>query len=290
MHIPSEMLSGWVCPVSAAVAAAGLGAAFYALSKEKTSPSALRFTLVSAAVFILQMLNYPIWDGVSGHLIGGVLAASLLGIPAAILSMSIVLSVQTLLFADGGILMLGANIINMSLIGAGLGGALRRILLNRKLDDAVSTGIAAFLSVELAAIALCAELYFSDKGSGRVYATLVGSHTALAFVEGAATVLLKSLVGEEKGASARSRAVLAGIVILGLALAPFASSFPDAFEWTVQNFSILPVSSNFSWAPFPEYSVPFGGEYLSVIFAGAVGILAISALSAVALWPLKLRV
>ena len=123
------MLSGAVCPVSAALAATGVAASAYALAKGGKAPSALKFSLVSATVFGLQMLNYPVWSGISGHLIGGVFAASLLGIPAAILSLSIVLILQTLMFADGGILMLGANVLNMALLGAGLGGAFRAFLM-----------------------------------------------------------------------------------------------------------------------------------------------------------------
>ena len=120
MHIPSEMLSGAICPLTATIAAAGIGTSIYMLSSgARQIPSPLKFSLTSAAVFAVQMLNYPIWDGISGHLIGGVFAAAILGIPAAVLSMSIVLLLQTLLFADGGILMLEANIVNMALIGTG---------------------------------------------------------------------------------------------------------------------------------------------------------------------------
>ena len=79
MHIPSEMLSSSVCPVTSVMAASGVAFSTYLLAKGKSKiPSASKFALVSAAVFALQMLNYPIWDGVSGHLIGGVFAASIL--------------------------------------------------------------------------------------------------------------------------------------------------------------------------------------------------------------------
>ena len=107
MHVPSAMLHGAICPVSATLATLGIASAVYVLSRHKESlPAPGKFALVSAAVFGLQMLNYPIWNGISGHLIGGVLAVSLLGTPAAVLSLALVLTLQTLLFADGGILML----------------------------------------------------------------------------------------------------------------------------------------------------------------------------------------
>ena len=281
MHIPSEMLSGAVCPVSAALAATGVAASAYALAKGGKAPSALKFSLVSATVFGLQMLNYPVWSGISGHLIGGVFAASLLGIPAAILSLSIVLILQTLMFADGGILMLGANVLNMALLGAGLGGAFRAFLMRKKLGESASTALAAFVSVELAAFALCAELLASGKGGVQVFATLIGVHTALAAVEAGATAALCRIVGSEDSAAAsrRSYAVLGVMIVAALALSPLASAFPDAFEWTMQSFALLPDAPNFAGAPFADYAA-FGGEgALSTLLAGAIGAAATFALS-----------
>src|SRR5574344_2547822 len=131
MHIPSEMLHGGICPITRAIAIGGIVTSLIILNKKDEHPSVSGFAQVSATIFALQMLNYPLGGGLSGHIVGGVLAASLLGIPLGILSMSIVLLMQTLLFADGGILMLGANITNMSLIGAGIGGIIYYALLRK---------------------------------------------------------------------------------------------------------------------------------------------------------------
>ena len=155
MHVPSEMLAGSLCPVTAAVAVVGVGAATLALLRERTSaPRAGRFALVCAAVFGLQMLNYPIFGGVSGHLIAGVFASALLGVPAGVLAMGLVLTLQTLLFADGGLAMLGANVVNMALLGAGAGGLLRLALMRRGVSESWATCLAAAASVQLAALAL----------------------------------------------------------------------------------------------------------------------------------------
>ncbi len=276
MHVPSEMLTGAVCPVTAAIAATGVAASAYVLAKGKavSAPSALKFSLVSAAVFGVQMLNYPLWDGISGHLIGGVLAAGALGIPAGILSLAIVLTLQTLLFADGGAFMLGANILNMALVGAGVGGLIRAALMRRQISDSAATGLAAFISVELAAFALCAELALSGKGSFALYSTLIGVHTALALVEGCVTALLIGVLAERRAEcnSRRPYAVLAFIVLASLALCPFASSFPDAFEWTMGSFSLLPSAPNFVGAPFADYSVDGLGSISSALCAGAIGL------------------
>lgn len=278
MHVPSEMLTGAVCPVTAAVAATGVVASAYVLAKGNFKvPSAMKFSLVSAAVFGVQMLNYPVWDGISGHLIGGVFAACALGVPAGILSMAIVLMLQTLLFADGGILMLGANILNMAIIGAGIGGLLRNLLLKKGFSDSVAIGVSAFLSVELAAVALCAELALSGKGGASLYLTLLGIHSGLAIIEGIATTVLVGLISrnlEEQSASKRSYMVLSAIILTSLAICPFASSFPDAFEWTMGSFSLLPSAPNFANAPFEDYSIAGMADVASSICAGAIGIIA----------------
>ena len=76
MHIPASMLNGSICPVTLAVGAAGLGTAAYFAAKSAAKPSAPRFAAVTALVFALQMLNYPVQHGTSGHLVGAALAAA----------------------------------------------------------------------------------------------------------------------------------------------------------------------------------------------------------------------
>ncbi len=271
------MLSGAVCPVTAAIAATGVMASAFALFKSKEKPTAKAFALTSAAVFGLQMLNYPIWSGVSGHLIGGVFAAAILGTPAAILSLALVLLIQTLMFADGGILMLGANIVNMGLIGAGLGG-----LIFSKLKDSGykrALFIAGAISVFSATLAVSAELLASGKCGFSVIATLLGVHAVLALIEGTATLglvqILKHSENQTAEVSGKFILGLSVIVLLSLCVAPFASVFPDAFEWTMSYFNILPDAPNFVNAPFSDYAVSFiSNEILSGVVASVIGVVA----------------
>lgn len=291
MHVPSEMLSGSVCPVTAVVSVTGISSAAVLLAK-KTSwiPSIGKFALVSAAVFGLQMLNYPIWNGISGHLIAGVFAAAVLGTPAAVLSMSLVLLLQTLLFADGGILMLGANILNMAVIGAGLGGYLRSYLIKYDVKNSIATAIAGALSVELAVLALCVELIACGKASWDIIGTLVAVHTGIALFEGCATALLvKAVVPKEEPAkTSRTIYVLAGIIAAALLISPFASAFPDAFEWTMENFSLLPGAPNFVSAPFADYAVPaVAHETVSGLLAAVIGLVATFVIATLVMIPFK---
>lgn len=279
MHIPSEMLSTTLCPITATVAVAGVVASGFALYKSKANtPSTLLFALVTATVFGLQMLNYAIFDGVSGHLIGGVFASTLLGIPSAIISLSIVLLVQTLIFADGGILMLCANILNMAIIGAGLGGLIRAMLLSKGMNNNIAIFVASAMSVVLASLAVSLELLASGKGGAEMVATLVGVHTILGLIEGVATIVLVKLVAFESTGMMSKRLALSlcGLIIFSICVSPFASAFPDAFEWTMAKFNLLTDAPNFVLAPFADYTIEsISNAFLSSLLAGIVGVFAI---------------
>lgn len=280
MHIPSEMLSGAVCPVTAAVSLVGVAASAALLVRRPASaPRAGDFALTGAAVFALQMLNYPVWGGVSGHLIGGVFASALLGVPGGVLCMALVLLAQTLLFADGGLLMLGANVLNMALLGAGVGGLLTAWLRGRGWARGAAVALAGGASVMLAAVALGVELLACGKAPLSAVGTLLAVHLALACVEGVATLGLLALVRPAEGVALprRGTVALTALVAAALLLSPFASAFPDAFEWTMERFSLLPGAPNFTAAPFADYLLPgVSHEGLSGLLAGAVGVLAVA--------------
>lgn len=294
MHVPSEMLTGAVCPVTAAVSLIGVGASAALLLRHKAAPRAGDFALTGAAVFALQMLNYPVWGGVSGHLVGGVFASAVLGVPGGVLCVALVLLAQTLLFADGGLLMLGANVLNMALLGAGLGGLLMAWLRGRGLSRAWAVAFAGAASVMAAAGALGVELLACGKAPLAAVGTLLGVHLALACVEGLATLGLLALVRPAEGAATalprRGVAVMGALVAAALALAPFASAFPDAFEWTMERFALLPGAPNFTAAPFADYQLPaVSHETLSAFLAGAVGTLAVAAAGFALCLPLRRR-
>ena len=121
------MLTGSVCPVTGLIAIGGLALTSVLAVKQKEKPAASRFGAVAALIFGLQMLNFPISGSTSGHLVGGALAAGLLGTPFGILALYLIVTVQALVFGDGGVYSLGANILTMGLVGAGTGGYLRTL-------------------------------------------------------------------------------------------------------------------------------------------------------------------
>lgn len=162
MHIPDGFLAAPVWAPLWALAAAGLAGCVKSVQRSLSDRAVPLMGVMAAFVFAAQMLNFPVTGGTSGHLIGGVLAAVLLGPWAGALVIAIVLVVQCLLFQDGGLTALGANIVNMSFFGAALGGAVyaaaRRATGGRVLPAAA---VAAWCSVIFASTACAFELALS---------------------------------------------------------------------------------------------------------------------------------
>lgn len=186
MHIPDGIINGATSAGYAAAAAGGLGVALRrtgAYLSEREVPLA---ALVAAFVFAAQMVNFPVIVGMSGHLLGGVLAAVLVGPAAGFVVLSVVLVVQGLVFADGGLSALGLNVINMALVGAIGGYALfrliARVVRSSSRGVAVSAALAAFVSVPLAAASFVLEFAIggtADVSLGKVAAAMMGSHVLI---------------------------------------------------------------------------------------------------------------
>ena len=280
MHIPTGMIEGAVCPVTAVVAATGIGAAAWAASKSQIKPDALKFAGVSALIFAGQMINFPILAGTSGHLLGGVLAAALLGLPFGVLAIALVLSVQCLLFADGGVSVLGANMVNMALIGTGIGGLIAGRLTDCSAASLARLGFAAWVSVPLAALACSVELALSGTVAFSVSApAMLATHAVIGVGEALLTVLAFSLLQAPAAVSRRSALAPAlAAVLIALVLSPFASSSPDGLEWVAEKLGFLRESAPLFAAPFAGYSLPgMLSEGLSTGLAGLVGVLAVLA-------------
>ena len=260
MHIPAEMLTGPICPVTATVAGVSLAAAAGWAFTHRTEPilqSLKKYIGVTAIVFALQALNFPIWSGISGHFIGGVLAAAILGIPLGIISMATVLTIQAVFFGDGGIDALGANIINMGIVGAGIGGLIRLGLNKIGTNNLVSTANAAFFGLILAVLALDAELIICGKGSIEVYENLMFAHLPLAIAESfIAAGLYALLTGDLRQPSLRFSVAAAGAVLVVAAFLlfvyPGASELPDGLEWTEEKCQLTSVEDSLPQTPSVE--------------------------------------
>ena len=166
MHIPDVLLDPKVAAVTGLVGAAGLLFGLRRLEREHGERTTVLMGTMAAFVFAAQMVNFPTGLGVSGHLLGGVLVSVLLGPWAAAVVIAAVLIVQCFLYGDGGLTVLGANFVNMGLIGA-VGGyaiysSIRHVIADRK-GILIAAMVAAWFSVLLASGAFAIELGVSRK-------------------------------------------------------------------------------------------------------------------------------
>jgi cobalt/nickel transport system permease protein len=193
MHLPDGFLTTPISIAAWAASAGGLGYALRRVGKTLGERQVPLMGVTAAFIFAAQMLNFTVIGGTSGHLLGGALAAILLGPWAGMLVMTSVLTVQALLFQDGGLLALGANVLNMALVGVLVGWAaytlLRRLLGGRTWALFVSGFLAGWLSVELAALAAAAELALSATLAWQVAVPAMGGiHALIGIGEGLITV------------------------------------------------------------------------------------------------------
>jgi cobalt/nickel transport system permease protein len=229
---------------------------------------------VSALVFAAQMVNFPVQAGTSGHLLGGVLASVLLGTPFGVLAMAIVLAVQCLVFSDGGLAVLGANILNMAVIGAGVGG----LLAGGRGAPLARIAFAAWASVVLAATACSLELAAAGViPFAESTPSMLGIHSVIGLGEALLTVAAVAMM--PSGATGRRlgwSVPLAAAVVIALVLSPFASGSPDGLEWAAAKLGFLRESAPAFSAPLAGYSLPgISSDALSTGLAGLFGVLAV---------------
>jgi len=200
LHIPDGFLSLPVSVCAGAIAIVLIAIALNRVQAEYQERAVPLMGVCAAFIFAVQMVNFPIPGGTSGHLLGGTLAGALLGPWAGTLVMSVVFIVQAVMFQDGGLTVLGANIVNMGLIGT-FGGyycyRLVRSILGKRSWLGISTGIAiaSWLSVVVAAISTAVMLGISETVPLAVALTaMISWHIAIGVGEALITVATISFI------------------------------------------------------------------------------------------------
>ncbi|SES22574.1 energy-coupling factor ABC transporter permease [Streptomyces qinglanensis] len=201
MHVPDGFIDAPVSAGTGVVAAAALAVSLRGARRElgggpggageRTAPLA---GLVAAFIFAVQMLNFPVAAGTSGHLLGGALAAILVGPYTGVLCVSVVLLLQGVLFADGGLTALGTNITDMGvvtvLVAYAVFRGLLRVLPRRRSVVTGASFVAALVSVPAAAVAFTAVYALggtTDVSLGKVFGAMVGVHVLIGIGEAAIT-------------------------------------------------------------------------------------------------------
>ena len=199
MHIPDGFLNVGTVAATLVVSAGGVGNAVRVANKKLGEKHVPLMGILAAFIFAAQMLNFPVAGGTSGHLIGAALAAILLGPWAAVLIMSCVLIAQSLIFQDGGLLALGANIFNMGIVASFSGYYLYRLFVSilgeSRRSQLIGGFVGAWSSVFLASIVCAIELAVSGTSPIQVaLPAMAAVHTLIGIGEGFITGAVLSLM------------------------------------------------------------------------------------------------
>lgn len=289
LHIPDGFLNILISALCWLATIVILGMAISRTNKSLGERQVPLMGVMAAFIFAAQMINFPVAGGTSGHLLGGALAAITLGPWAGMLAMTAVVVVQGLLFQDGGLLVMGANILNMGLLTATVGYGLYRSVLGRSTTVKLAVaGAAAWLSVMAAALATTLQLWLSGTTNLAVAVpAMMGVHALIGLGEALITVAALSfilrtrpdLLGETSASSQGGWGwILAGLAVtLAVVLiSPFASSNPDGLERVAIDMGFIQTAQDAPYQIIPDYAIPFLGETsLSTILAGAAGALVV---------------
>jgi cobalt/nickel transport system permease protein len=281
-HIPDGFLSAPVVIGTATLSAAALTVAARRSRRRLAEREAPLLGALTAFVFAAQMLNFPLGAGTSAHLLGGVLVAALVGPWSGMLVMFGVILIQALLFQDGGIAALGANTLNMAVLGAGGGFVLYRwavaLLGDKGRRRVIAAGLAAFGSTVMVGVAVAVELAASHMVPLRPAVIVVGgAHVLVGLGEAVLTASILALVarsrpdlvtaGAAPSRATRRLAFVTLVVALAVAVtaAYVASSRPDMVAAAAERFGLTGRETRLVSAPLAGYTAPRGGPWVAAV-------------------------
>jgi cobalt/nickel transport system permease protein len=293
LHIPDGFLNLTVSLFSWAITMIVLSVALRRGGREFAERQIPLMGVMAAFIFAAQMINFPGFGGTSGHLLGGALAAITLGPWGGIIVMASVVALQALLFQDGGLLVMGANILNMGIVTVLIGFGLYRLVAGRgkRLRLGVAGG-AAWLGVMAAALLTSVQLWLSGTAPARVvFPAMLGVHALIGIGEGLITMAALSFVNRIRPALLDQKTtvehggygwVVGGLVIsLGvLLLSPLASTDPDGLERVAADLGFLQAGQPAFYKILPDYIIPALGETGgSTVLAGTIGMVVVAGLT-----------
>jgi cobalt/nickel transport system permease protein len=302
VHIPEGFINLPTSIGAAAVAGGSVWGSLRAASRDLKDRLVPFAGVTAAFIFALQMLNFPVAAGTTGHLIGGALAAILLGPWLGIVAVTVVVVVQALVFADGGLVAMGLNVFNMAVLTALSGWYVFRLVakaLPRRSGILVGTLVAAWVSVIVSSIGFSIQYAIGGVGGVDpvlVFQSMVGVHALIGIGEGLITAAAvgavlaarpdlvtgaRDLADIETAATSLSKRAVGSFVATGLAVAvalvvfvaPFAGSDPDGLERVAEDAGFAVAAEDNAYdGPFADYGVAgLDNEAVGTIIAGLLG-------------------
>jgi len=256
MHVPDGFMN---VTMSAATGVISFGTlwAYIRSAKDLIADKFIALTgMMSALIFVLQMINFPIAAGTSGHLLGGALAVIVLGPRLGLICLSVVVIIQSLLFADGGLSALGVNVLNMAIVTSATSWFIVKYwikFIGKNKTSIVSVSVlAGILSVVFSSIAFTIQYAIGGTISipvGTVLLAMVTTHFIIGFGEGIITALIITLLirvrpdliyayerSDENTTKVSFYGLFIILILLLSLLTPFASSSPDGLESVAEEF------------------------------------------------------
>jgi cobalt/nickel transport system permease protein len=305
MHIPDGFLSTLVSVVFWVISAIAVAYALRRVGKDLGERQVPLMGVLAAAIFAGQMLNFSVTGGTSGHLLGAALTTILLGPYAAVIVLTSVVSIQALIFQDGGLLALGANLFNMAVVGVTVSyfvyTSIQKLARGKSWGIFVGGAAAAWLSIVIASLAAALELALSGTSPANISVPAMGGiHMligigeglitigALAFLYSARRDLIRTGETTPKGGAAVWTFGL-GIALVLAVLSPLASAHPDGLEWVAGQQGFLEAARAPLYNVIPKYVFPgINNKAFATIIAGILGtILVFGVALGVAYWRRK---
>jgi len=298
MHVPDGFINAQVSIGSGIVSFATLWA-YVKNAENLVADKLIALTgMMSALIFVLQMINFPIAAGTSGHLLGGALAVVVLGPHLGIICISIVVVIQSLLFADGGLSALGINVFNMAIVTSLVGWLVitswKKLFGEANISIISGSIIAGLLSVIFSSIAFVFEYALGGTVAvplSSVLLAMLSTHLLIGLGEGIITALIVSLllrvrsdlvyVKTNEHISNNTSSIYGLFILLLLCftlITPYASSSPDGLESVAENFGFLETDGLVLF--LNDYGISgLNNSFLSTIISAVLGIVVIVGIS-----------
>ena len=298
MHVPDGFINAQVSIGSGIVSFATLWA-YVKNAKNLVADKLIALTgMMSALIFVLQMINFPIAAGTSGHLLGGALAVIVLGPHLGIICISIVVVIQSLLFADGGLSALGINVFNMAIVTSLVGWLVitswKKLFGEANVSIISGSIVAGLLSVIFSSIAFVFEYALGGTVAvplSSVLLAMLSTHLLIGLGEGVITALIVSLllrvrsdlvyVKTNEHVSNNTSSIYGLFIFLLLCftlITPYASSSPDGLESVAENFGFLETDGLVLF--LNDYGISgLNNSFLSTIISAVLGIVVVVGIS-----------
>lgn len=290
MHIPDGFLSTLVSAILWLISIFIIASALQRLGRNLGERQVPLIGVLAAAIFAGQMLNFSVSGGTSGHLLGAALATILLGPWAAVIIMTSVVSIQALIFQDGGLLAMGANLFNMAVTGVMVSyfvyTSIQKFAHGKLWGVFLGGFTAAWSSIVIASLACALELSLSGTSPANISVPAMGGiHMLIGIGEGLITVgalsflyaARRDLLHLGQPVTTGGKAVwIGGLAIAGLlaVLSPLASAHPDGLEWVAGQKGFLAATRSPLYRIIPDYTFPgISNAALATIVAATIGTL-----------------